>query len=83
MIMPRTKIVESSWDYLLEKDGDGKIYFEVVCGTVAIYTICFQLTNEEINQWQQLGETFLRHLSYDVRDHPKTYIERRNRESLL
>lgn len=75
--MARTKIIESTWDYLLEKDDNGDLIFEVVCGTVAIYTITFRLNDEEIKGWESEGEKFLRHLSYDVRDHPKEYMVRR------
>ena len=75
--MARTKIIESTWDYLLEKDDNGDLIFEVVCGTVAIYTIAFCLNDEEVHAWENEGEKFLRHLSYDVRDHPNEYMVRR------
>lgn len=74
--MARTKIVESTWDYLLEKDDNGDLIFEVVCGTVAIYTIAFRLNDEEVKGWESEGERFLRHLSYDVRDHPNNFMNR-------
>lgn len=75
--MARTKIIESTWDYLLEREDNGDLIFEVVCGTVAIYTIAFCLNDEEVKAWENEGEKFLKHLSYDVRDHPKEYLVRR------
>ena len=75
--MARTKIIESKWDYLLEKDDNGELILEVVCGTVAIYTITFRLNDKEVKAWESEGERFLRHLSYNVRDHPKEYLVRR------
>ncbi len=74
--MARTKIIESTWDYLLEKDDNGDLIFEVVCGTVAIYTISFRLNEEEVKGWETEGERFLRHLSYQVRDYPDEFIKR-------
>jgi hypothetical protein len=74
--MDRTKIIESTWDYLLEKEENGDLIFEVVCGTVAIYTISFRLNDDEVKGWEQEGERFLRHLSYDVRDYPDNFMKR-------
>ena len=75
-MMARTVIAESTWDYILEQDTEGRYFFDVVCGTVAIYTIAFMLNNEEIEAWKKEGETALRHLAYKVRDYPEEYMKR-------
>jgi hypothetical protein len=74
--MARTVIAESVWDYILEQDLEGCYFFEVVCGTVAIYTIAFKLNDDEIAAWKKEGEIALRHLAYKVRDYPKEYMKR-------
>jgi len=71
------KIFERNWDFLLTRDKTGQYYFEVVCGTVGIYTIEFPFTQDEVLSWEKEGELFLQHLSYKVRDYPEEYIIRR------
>ncbi len=70
-------LAESAWDYSLESDAAGNLIFEVVCGTVGIYTIRFILNEDEINKWKTEGTTGLRHLAYGVRDYPEEYIKRK------
>ncbi|MBK8699185.1 MAG: hypothetical protein IPN29_06430 [Saprospiraceae bacterium] len=70
-------IFESNWDFVLSQNHDGSYMFEVICGTVGIYSIDFELNEVEIEAWLQEGETALRHLSYQVRDFPEEYIRRR------
>lgn len=75
--MDRKVIEDSNWDYQLTEDDAGKLFFEVVCGTVAIYTITFELNPEEKEAWQKEGSSALRSLSYRVRDYPEEYLKRR------
>ncbi|MBK9257889.1 MAG: hypothetical protein IPM42_20735 [Saprospiraceae bacterium] len=75
--MNKKLIVESTWDYYLESDDYGNLYFEVVCGTVAIYTITFLLNESEKLAWQLEGDIALKHLAYRVRDWPQEYILRK------
>ena len=70
-------LAESNWDYILEEDHEYNLYFEVVCGTVAIYTIKFILNDIEREIWYKEGTTGLRHLAYDVRDYPDRYLCRK------
>ncbi|MCW1969217.1 MAG: hypothetical protein KIH69_013985 [Anaerolineae bacterium] len=69
-------LFESTWDFQLYRDSAGRLIFDVVCGTVAIYTIAFPLNAEEIAGWEREGERFLKHLSYRVRDYPNEYLAR-------
>ena len=75
--MQKKLIAESNWDYRLEADENDNLFLEVVCGTVAIYTITFQLNEVEKQDWLEKEETALRHLSYNVRDYPERYMQRR------
>ncbi|HRG21168.1 MAG TPA: hypothetical protein PLQ57_09060 [Saprospiraceae bacterium] len=78
--MERKIIEDSNWDYQLTEDESGKLYFEVICGTVAIYTIAFELNVHEIDAWRKEGPSALRTLSYRVRDYPEEYLQRREKE---
>jgi len=75
--MDKKRIFERTWDFILTRDEKGHYYFEVVCGTVAIYTIEFPLNKDEVEGWNSEGEIFLQHLSYKVRDYPEEYLKRR------
>jgi hypothetical protein len=76
-MMEKQKIFERTWDFMLTRDETGQYYFDVVCGTVAIYTIEFPLNETEVKGWENEGEMFLQHLSYKVRDYPEEYLKRR------
>ena len=75
--MDKKIIIDSPWNYTLYQDDAGVYTFEVVCGTVAIYTITFLLNEQETAAWEKEGEQALRHLTYRVRDYPKEYMSRR------
>ena len=75
--MERKVIEDSNWDYQLTEDKNGVLFFEVICGTVAIYTITFELNANEIESWKKEGPPALRSLSYRVRDYPEEYLKRR------
>ena len=74
--MDRKIIFDRTWDFMLMQDEAGNYFFEVVCGTVGIYTIEFKLNKQEIDQWEKEGEIFLQHLSYKVRDNHDVYYKR-------
>jgi len=74
--LSRNIVIESCSDFILEQDTD-HYYLEVTCGTTAVFTITFKLSLEETRGYLEQGETYLRHLSYSVRDHPDDFIIRK------
>lgn len=74
--MQKKIITDSPWDYTLYEDATAQLHFEVVCGTVAIYTITFPLNADEKLAWETEGERALVHLAYRVRDYPEEYLLR-------
>ncbi len=71
------KIEEETWFYILDHDDETDEYFlDVVCGTVAIFTIKIKLTDEEVAEYKR-DPTSIRVLAYSVIDHPKDFLERR------
>jgi len=75
-MMDQKVISESTWNYTLYEDTTGELYFDVVCGTVAVYTIVFRLNEAEKQTWEAEGERALAHLAYRVRDYPEEYLAR-------
>lgn len=70
-------IAEETWFYILEHDDETDEYFlDVVCGTVAIYTIKFKLNDDELKAYLA-DPSSIRTLAYRVCDYPKEYLDRR------
>jgi hypothetical protein len=70
-------IAEESWFYILEHDDESNEYvLDVVCGTVAIYTIKIKLNDEEIRGYLT-DPSSIRVLAYRISDYPDEYLERR------
>jgi hypothetical protein len=66
------EILRSQWDYMLcEKDR--KLVFSVICGSVAIYEINIFLNEEEIRNYETIGEEFLKELATHVRNKPELF----------
>jgi hypothetical protein len=74
--MAMQELINKNWDYILFQSEEDYI-MEVVCGTVAIYTITFKLDETERAGFETEGERFLDHLAWKVRDYPEEYIKRR------
>lgn len=72
--MYKKVISESLWNYTLYQDTTGELYFDVVCGTVAVYTIVFRLNAAEKQTWEAGGESALNNLAWRVRDYPEEYL---------
>jgi hypothetical protein len=70
------ELINKNWDYILFQSEEDYL-LEVVCGTVAIYTITFKLDEVEKAGFEAEGERYLDHLAWKVRDYPEDYIKRR------
>jgi len=70
-------ITEETWFYISEHGDETDEYFlDVVCGTVAIYTIKIKLNEEEVKEY--LGDpSSIQVLAYRISDYPKEYLDRR------
>lgn len=70
------ELINKNWDYIFFQSEEDYI-LDVVCGTVAIYTIEFKLDETEKAGFEAEGERYLDHLAWKVRDYPEEYIKRR------
>lgn len=69
-------LINKNWDYILSQENED-YFLEVICGTVAIYTICFKLDEDEKSRFLAEGESYLDQLAWRVRDWPEEYLKRR------
>lgn len=69
-------IAQSAWDYTLFAD-EGRLLLEVVCGSVAIYTLAVELTQEERAEWEARGMDGLAGLVQTIRGDPARFMPRR------
>jgi len=70
-------IAEEAWFYILEHDEEtGEYVLDVCCGTVAIYTSKFKLSEDEVREYLA-DPSGIRVLAYRVCDYPKEYLDRR------
>lgn len=74
--MVMQELINKNCDYILFQDKTDFI-LKVECGTVAVYTITFQLNEAEKAGFDADGEGFLDHLAWKVRDYPEEYLKRR------
>ena len=69
-------IAEVTWTWMLIRHDDGTLYLSVVCGTVGIYTIDLQLTDDEAAEYLSAGLTAMDRLARDVFNQPSNYRAR-------
>ncbi len=67
---------EDTWFYSLERESEtGEYFLEVVCGTVAIFTIRIRMSPAEVAAYEADPST-VRALAYEILDHPHEYNNR-------
>ena len=65
--------VDKDQMYALTVDKKGKYYIEVVCGGMAMENLVIPLNDEEIENYQLRGKSFLDDLSWDICKNRKKY----------
>jgi hypothetical protein len=60
------KIAESSWEYTVY-EHEGRIFLEVLCGTVGMYEVAIELNAEERAEWESKGAAGILPLVEQVR----------------
>ena len=52
------QVLESSpWDWMLLRD-EGKLFFTVLCGSVAMYSVDIQLSESEVTEYDNRNRGF-------------------------
>lgn len=69
------EIHRSQWNYILyEKDGN--LMFSVICGTIGVFEVNILLNGEEVDNFKQKGEDYLKELAEKIRYSPKSFNDR-------
>jgi hypothetical protein len=69
-------IAEKPWSWMLFADGERRL-LSVVCGGVGIYEIEFELTDDEISDYETAGSARLDKLAGVARSTPTALVTRR------
>ena len=68
-------IISKSWQYSLHKEGE-KLLLSVVCGTVAIFTVTIELSEQEKNLFLEKGERYIDELAAEITYNPEAFMTR-------
>ena len=69
-------IAEEPWAWMLLSNESGVLYLSVMCGTVGLYSIDFQLTDDEAADFHSTGRSAVDLLARDVSNQPFKYQDR-------
>ncbi|MTK52662.1 hypothetical protein [Paludibacter sp.] len=69
-------IFTKKWNYSLYEDENGAIILSVLCGTVGLFEREIVLSENEVNSFNAMGESFLDELAHDVRNDYEKYKSR-------
>lgn len=69
-------IAEKSWNWMLFADGE-RLLLSVVCGSVGIYEMDFELTEDEVAAYRRLEHPYLDQLAEAARSRPAAFGTRR------
>ncbi len=70
------EILKEDWKYILY-ENEGGYFMTVVCGTIAVFDISFQLSEEETKLFLENGKSYIENLASTVSYYPNEYIKRR------
>jgi hypothetical protein len=70
------ELLQEPWLYTLYANGE-RLILTVVCGTVAVYELSIELTNEEKQQFDSLGKAFIHSLALQISSRPSDFEARR------
>ncbi len=62
--------------YELYVEGNGRHYLSVVVGGVAMYEVIVELTESEVERFQEEGQSFIHDLAYRVSTNESAYAGR-------
>lgn len=74
-MISKQEIARSEYFWILYKTDVG-YHLSVLCGRSAIYSLEFELNEEEIRCYEAQGHSYIEHLASQVQSNPKRYSER-------
>lgn len=70
------RVAEASWEYIVW-EHEGRLFLDVLCGTVGIFDVVIELNEEERRTWETLGVAGIKPLIESIRNTPERYFGRR------
>lgn len=68
-------LAEESWSWMLF-EHDGAWFLSVLCGTVGLYSVDFQLSEAEVARIDACGNAAVAELAREVAGQPEVYLTR-------
>jgi hypothetical protein len=70
------QVLDSSpWDWMLFRN-DGNLFFTVLCGSVAMYSVDIHLSESEVTDYAKRNREALASLATKIRMNPEGYSDR-------
>lgn len=63
------------WTWVLFKNEDD-VYLDVVCGTVALYSIIVQLNSKDLENYSSFGINYIHELASEIRTNSDSFKDR-------
>lgn len=68
-------LLSKSWQYTLYEKEEN-LFLEVICGTVAVFTVTIQLNEEEKENYTAMGESYIDILASQITYSPNSFESR-------
>lgn len=72
--MPAKKIISQAAHVYTLYEQDDIYCLVVICGTVAIFEVTVELTEQQVTEFHYSGDVYLQNLSKKIRETPHKYI---------
>ncbi|MBL8300189.1 MAG: hypothetical protein JNN30_17765 [Rhodanobacteraceae bacterium] len=69
-------VAQESWAWTLYGDESDALYLSVLCGTVGLFTVDFQLDEHEVSRFRAAGDSAVQELADRVRSEPSKHLAR-------
>lgn len=70
------EILRKQWTYILYKTESNKYILSVVCGTVGLFDIDVELSSDQVQKFENQGESFIDEVAAEIRYNPSKYSKK-------
>ena len=74
--MTDTILLEDLQRYTFSKSSNDEYFLEVLCGSIGMYEVKFQLNEVEVDRYLKEGEKFINDLVWQVNRHQDQFKDR-------
>lgn len=69
-------ILEEASSFQFFTDDTGAHFLDVLCGGFAMFSVCIQLTEDELSRYGDFGDYFVQKLALVIAHAPETFAHR-------